>query len=281
MVTVEQFLSQKWINENKYFLSQKDISKETYEMLINEGFEKLGLNNPTRLSYSKNKIIPFCEWLSKSVYVQPHYYDVSFPLDYAAPPAVFFEPSQPYRMLLYVMGMEELSNPYLQTLFLDKYYESKSDDYMPKSLLFEYVELAWLAYDDHRDCILLHHNQINGDLAWCLSPNLRLWFYRYLIRTFVQRIAKHRRHQIFVPTIDTYLKFMKRKMRHERIAVFPYSKEVMQKSDFKIVDYSEFTKQCPLAAQECDLPKYLDLNEISFWTYEHDNPHTLANSSFS
>lgn len=278
MVTVEQFLSQKWINENKYFLTAKELTKESYLTLIEQGFTQLGLLNPRRLSYSKDKDIPFCNWVRENVFVQPHHYDVTFPLDYAAPPAIFFEPAIPYRMLLYVMDMENLSNPFLQSHFLDKYYESKSDDYMPKSLLFEYVELAWLAYDDHLDCLLLHHNQINGDLAWCLSPNLRLWFYRYLIRTFVQRVPINRRHQIFVPTIETYLKFMSRKMKHERIAVFPYGKEVMQKSDFRIVDYSEFEKQCPNAALDCDLIKYLDRSEISFWTYEHDNPYTLANT---
>lgn len=277
MITLEQFLSQKWINENKYFISDKDFSKQAYQFLIEGGFESLGLLNPKRLEYSKKNTIPFCDWLRDNVLVQPHHYDVTFPSNYAKPPAIFFEPAQPYRMLLYVMDAERLDNSFIRPYFLDRHYESKFDNYMPKSLLFEYVELAWLAYDDYFDCILLHHNQINGNLAWCLSSNLRLWLYRYLIRTFVQRVPLHRRHQIFVPTIETYLKFLYRKMGHKEFAVFPYSKEIMQKSDFKIVSYTEFENQCPIASRDCELAKYLDRSEILLWTYEHDNPHTLAN----
>lgn len=148
---------------------------------------------------------------------------------------------------------------------------------MPSSLLFDNVELAWIAYDELEDCILIHHNQLNGNFAWCLNNNQKLWLLRFIIRTFVQRLPKNKRSYLFVPESSTYIKFLSRKNGHDDIAIYPYTKEVMQKSDFRKVTFSEFKSISPIAASKSDITNYLNEDEIFFWRFEYDNITALAN----
>lgn len=279
MVELSQFLSQKWINENKFYLNKHDIDHKTYCKLVKEGFEHLGLQIPDKLRYSKTESIDFCNWLDYRVTVEPRYYDIKFPSSYVQP-VDFFKDLEDYKMLIYIADSDKLDNDLFKPDFLSKVYENKSDLFMPSALMIEYIELSWLAYDDRADCILVHHNQINGDLANCLSNNQRLWLLRYMIRTFVQRVPFERRHHIFVPEANTYRSFLSRKMGHSDMAIYPYTKEVMQKSDFVKVPYSQFKQTCPTACADSDILDYLDKSEVFFWKFEHDNSQALANMCF-
>lgn len=276
MIDVSQFLSQRWINENKYTLSKDTVGSVEYSHLVHSGFKTLNLSEEHDLPYSKSESIGFCEWLQSHSFVEPRLYDVVFPSTYNKP-LDFFRSVESYRMLIHTLDVDRLANPYFKTAFLPGVFAAKADLYMPSPLLFEHMELSWLAYDDRADCIMIHHNQINGIVAGSLSSNQRLWLYRYMVRTFAQRLSLERRQHLFAPTAETYMTFLKRKNGHDKLAIFPYSKEVMQKSDFTRVSYADFKQTSPQACADSDILDYLDESEISFWKYEHDNPQALAN----
>lgn len=279
IVGVDQFLSQRWIWGNRYLLSRSTVNDDQYESLRQAAEIAVDMVTPVDLSYSKAENISICDWMQANTIVEPHIYDFDIPAGHVTP--ISFFPGKSWTMQLYVY---DACAPYIthssihRHEFVDAAFNLKNQIYMPKAVRIECIEPCWLGYDDIDDCILIHHNQINGMLKGYITENEKLWMHRYMIRMGVKRIAPWRHHHIFVPDAQTFSLFMERKMKHTQVPITAYSRHVLQKSDFTKVPCSVFEEVSPIAASSCDIFNYLDRSEINFWRYEHDNPNTLANA---
>jgi len=265
------------IHKNRYLLNASTITPSEHIDHVMGLLHDFNLKSG-RFPYSKERESnDTCNWIQNNAWVEPSKYDYTIPVSYVTP-VKFFDTNDPWNLLLWCYDPynSEPEDAIKSPSAIANWFKEKDERFMPKSLLIEHLELAWIGYEDIHGMILIHHIQLRGTLKSLLSRNDLLWWYRYLVRMIPHMFPHTRWKDIFIPDAHSFQTFTERQTTHTKVPMQPFSKHVLKRSDFTKVEYVDIKDEYPEAMKKFLPLEHLTEQEITFWRYEYDNPHTLA-----
>lgn len=241
--TVNEYLSQRWIYENRYLLSVQSIEHIYQWILKHEAMAACGLLSYKPINTTKNEI---GQWLVENGDFECHHYDFDVPVGYDTP-AKFFDDTEHWNVVLFSYNPYAVSAPH--KLFshgktISRCYAEKDDKYdAPKAFLIENIELGWIGFQRIGDCVFVNCIQLRGAFKEILSLNDELSLYKFLLRNFVIMVPHELKRMIVVPGATIMSQFA-------NATTLPYSEKVVGRSRFAKITQEQFSKQFPLAAEK-------------------------------
>lgn len=246
--TLNQFLSQRWIYEQRYLLNTNNVPVDYVNDLNLQAFRLFDLCPEQYTGVVGSKL---CEWLDEYCILEAHLYDHIVPPGYTIP-AKFVADDQPWKILILTYQPYNINTTphkiFTHPKTVARCYAEKDDQYdAPKSFYLENIEIGWIGYQDVEECTLVHHIQMRGAYKEFMSNNDQLWMYRYLIRMFVQFLPSSNLNQLYVPDATIMTTFAN---AHST----PYSQKTLGRSNFEKVSYQKFANACYNAAERVLFP---------------------------
>ncbi len=274
-ISIQNFLSQKYIFEERYNLNKRPELIRHYSTLKSEA-DKLFFNQTIDFSslsfYANSQNSDICQWFLKNISTEAHYYDFSIPMSPITPLDFYFDVSpinhRPWKMILFIYSPYTCDShgPLTHPTHVQKFFQEKEEEYLPKSFFIEDLELGWICYDDFDTFTFVHHIQLKGKLKSLLNNYDLKWFYRFMARSLPHFFSK-KTNPIIIPTASMYDKLMKRATKNSGICIQPYSERILGSSGFKKIDSQIFDLHFPGELKKMILNKYLTPSEIEFWRY--------------
>lgn len=194
--------------------------------------------------------------------------------DFVAEDVVRFFSNTPMTILIWSTD-GSIDQPYSNFVArkIEQAYVSKTHTGIPKSLWYDLVEFAWIAYEDTGDCIFAHHNQLNGIIKDGMSKAMKRQWHRYALDTLISMLPDEKKPHIYAPTNFLYNDHYQQQL-NEGVCFEPYGSRVMKHCGMVRVELDQMFTDCPIAADRWVGPT----DTYTVWKYQSSETSSISHT---